>query len=170
MQSSSQRSAVHPSQPRGLPTPRGAVLRGGAYQVGLLPWRALRTLTAQPGGLVVELILATAGLLRTGPAYQGRLPRGRGSFGLHSPLETPTVCGQHQLTSGGCGGGALGEGPLQLMTWQSSPDSQRLHPKRLALGAPQTPLKAWEAPSRSPQSQVPQLTGSLGLTFPAPVA
>lgn len=166
MHSSSQRSAVHPSQPCGLPTPRGAVLRGGAYQVGLLPWRALRTLTAQPSGLVVELILATAGLLRTGPAYQGRLPRGRGSFGLHSPLETPTVSGQHLEV-------VVEEpwgGPLQLMTWQSSPDSQRLHPKRLALGAPQTPLKAWEAPSRSPQSQVPQLTRSSGLTFPAPMA
>lgn len=55
-------------------------------------------------------------------------------------------------------------GPLQLMPWRSSPDSQSLHPKHLAPAAPPTPLKAGEAPFRSPLSQVPQLTGSSGLT------
>lgn len=171
MQSSSQRRAVHPGQPCGwllptsvlqlLPTPRGAALWGQAYQVGLLPRRALRTLVAQPGGLVVELILATAGLLRVGPAHQGRLPRGRGSFGLHSPLETPTVSGRHLEV-------VVEEpwgGPLPLMTWQSSP-VRGLIPNAPHRELPGLPLKAGRPLPAAPNHWCLSSQGARGLTFP----
>lgn len=135
----------------------------GSYQVGLLPRPARGTLVAQARGLVVELVLAAGGVLRSGPACQGRLPRGRVSFGLHAPWETPPNSGS---ASGGCGGRTW-RGPAapgadlatSVMTRQPPPCCRRLHPKRSTPGAPPTPLPtaldSW---------------GARGLRFPRSVA
>lgn len=118
---------------------------------------------AQARGLVVELVLAAGGVLRSGPACQGRLPRGRVSFGLHAPWETPPNSGS---ASGGCGGRTW-RGPAapgadlatSVMTRQPPPCCRRLHPKRSTPGAPPTPLPtaldSW---------------GARGLGFPRSVA